>query len=86
MPRTYGAILKGNRLEWVRKALDYEGNCSIPVKVTILEEGALPKNIPRGQEMAAILEKLAESGAFSEIEDPVSWQREIRKDRALPGS
>ena len=31
------------------------------------------------------LEKLAELGTFSEIEDPVAWQREIRKDRPLPG-
>ncbi|PID98478.1 MAG: hypothetical protein CSA83_01055 [Actinomycetales bacterium] len=28
---------------------------------------------------------LQKSGAFSEIEDPVAWQREIRKDRPLPG-
>ena len=31
------------------------------------------------------LKKLAELGTFSEIEDPVAWQREIRKDRPLPG-
>lgn len=28
---------------------------------------------------------LQKSGAFSDIEDPVAWQREIRKDRPLPG-
>lgn len=28
---------------------------------------------------------LQASGAFAEIEDPVAWQREIRKDRPLPG-
>lgn len=31
------------------------------------------------------LKNLHESGAFSDIDDPVEWQREIRKDRPLPG-
>lgn len=39
----------------------------------------------RGQQVAAILQELADLGAFSEIEDPVKWQRNIRADRALPG-
>ena len=28
---------------------------------------------------------LADMGTFDGIEDPVAWQREIRKDRPLPG-
>jgi len=31
------------------------------------------------------LEKLAKMKVFSEIKDPVAWQRQIRKDRPLPG-
>jgi hypothetical protein len=31
------------------------------------------------------LQTLAEMGTFAEIEDPVEWQRQIRKDRPLPG-
>ena len=38
-----------------------------------------------GGRMAEALEKLAASDAFSEISDPSEWQREIRKDRPLPG-
>lgn len=30
------------------------------------------------------LEQLAKSGGISNIDDPVQWQREIRKDRILP--
>ncbi|MGA2496667.1 MAG: hypothetical protein ABSH20_02940 [Tepidisphaeraceae bacterium] len=30
-------------------------------------------------------EKLRQMNPFREIEDPVAWQREIRKDRPLPG-
>lgn len=29
------------------------------------------------------LEQLARTNAFAEIEDPVEWQREMRKDRQL---
>jgi hypothetical protein len=39
----------------------------------------------RGQQVAAILQELADLGAFSEIEDPVKWQHNIRADRSLPG-
>jgi hypothetical protein len=35
--------------------------------------------------MAEALERLAAADALSRIEDPVEWQREIRKDRPLPG-
>ena len=34
---------------------------------------------------AAALRYLSEAGTFGGITDPVAWQREIRKDRPLPG-
>lgn len=40
------------------------------------------------QDRAAIqkaFKELQEIGAFKSIVDPVAWQREIRKDRSLPG-
>ena len=39
----------------------------------------------RGRQMADALSKLGESGAFSGIENPSAWQRDIRRDRPLPG-
>lgn len=38
-----------------------------------------------GRQVAAILQELADLEAFSEIEDPVKWQRKIRADCFLPG-
>lgn len=32
-----------------------------------------------------ILRQLQEAGAYKDIKDPVAWQREIRRDRPLPG-
>lgn len=33
----------------------------------------------------SLFKQLQELGAYKDIKDPVAWQREIRKDRPLPG-
>lgn len=41
---------------------------------------------PNGAKVARLMAQIAERGtAFREIDDPAAWQREIRKDRPLPG-
>lgn len=40
---------------------------------------------PNGVAMAKIMERMAAREALAEIEDPSAWQREVRKDRPLPG-
>ena len=82
MGESYRAILRGDRLEWMGAAPSRVAN-EQPVEVTILDESA--STADRRRRMAQALEKLAEIDAFSEISDPVEWQREIRKDRPLPG-
>jgi hypothetical protein len=82
MGNSYRAILKGNELEWTGPGpvdLDPEQ----PVEVTILDTP--DQNADRGKRMVEALEKLAASDAFSEISDASEWQREIRRDRPLPG-
>ena len=79
---TYRAILRGDRLEWTDPG-PVDLNAEQPVEVTILDEPDQTAN--RRKRMAEALEKLAASDAFSEISDPSEWQREIRKDRPLPG-
>ena len=39
----------------------------------------------RGKRIKALLTELARMKVFSEITDPVAWQRNSRKDRPLPG-
>jgi len=36
-----------------------------------------------GKDVAAILKEIADNGGLG-IEDPLEWQREIRKERTLP--
>ena len=82
--QTYRAILKGNRLEWI-DAAPTGVNAEQPVEVTIVNSPDNSDAVTRGRRMVEILERLAATNAFSEISDPSEWQREIRKDRPLPG-
>lgn len=82
---TYRAVLKGDRLEWQGEAPpETEGDRELPVDVTILRDESFSA-AQAGERMAAALEKLAASQAVASIEDPVEWQREVRRDRPLPG-
>ncbi len=87
MPSTYKAVLTGDTLAWSDEVpeLVVTGQ-PVPVQVTILDEPVLQsQQQPRGHLMAAALERLAATSGLSSITDPSNWQREIRKDRDLPG-
>ena len=82
MKRAYKAILHGDRVEWLDGAPDAKG--PIQVYVTISNLPDLDGSESEGQTVFDMLQALADMGAFDDIEDPVAWQREIRKDRPLP--
>jgi len=84
MLEKYRAIIHGNKIEWegdAPKAL--AKNATIEVDVTVVSKNPVLKK-PDGKKMAAALEKIAASGGVDSIGDPLKWQRNIRKDRALP--
>jgi hypothetical protein len=87
MPRTYKAILRGDRVQWLGDAPDTNGG--IPVEVIVVSDTdrrASPDDTEvRRRQVHEALEALAASNPFAEITDPIAWQREIRKDRPLPG-
>lgn len=99
MSKTYDAILKGDRLEWAGEPPgEVAAGPGVPVRVTFPRRNgtarinfvdspaeAAPWTEEKRRELEEILERLAASKAFAEIDDPVAWQREIRKDRPLPG-
>ena len=39
----------------------------------------------RSERIKTALQTLAELGTFADITDPLEWQRQLRKDRPLPG-
>jgi len=71
-------------LEWT-DAAPTDLNAEQSVEVTIVSSPTDSDVVARGRRMVEILERLAAMNAFSEISDPSEWQREIRKDRPLPG-
>jgi hypothetical protein len=82
MFRTYEAVIKGNLIEWQGEIPPLKEETRVQVTI---EEPPLISKEERKRALLAALDGLAASGAFSEIKDPVAWQREIRKDRPLPG-
>lgn len=45
----------------------------------------LPEPTQNREKIQNILRQLQEVGAYKDVTDPIAWQREIRKDRSLPG-
>ena len=84
IPERYkkGAVLNGNSVKW----LDGPPEADEPVQTYVIildkDKPDFPEN--RGAIMAGLLEILGDLGAFADIEDPVAWQREQRKDRPMP--
>ena len=94
MTRTYSALLRGDRLEWTGEVPEAPATDEgVRVTVTMLGESSSTAQAPanggsdpvKWAEAVAALKRLAARGTFAHITDPVAWQREIRKDRPLPG-
>ena len=83
MKRAYKAIIHSDRIEW----LDVPPENKYPLEVSIVigEEIRPGEDDELSKPVSQYLQALADMGTFAEIEDPVAWQREIRKDRPLPG-
>lgn len=87
MPATYRAILHGNHLEWRgQEPEELPTDRDVEVVVTILDNLESPADSKaRGAAIVEPLRKLAAAGGPKGFGDPVEWQRETRKGRALPG-
>ena len=83
MKQVFKAILHGDRVEWLDDAPESDG--PIQVYVSVMEVKRDDDLEPGQKSIVELFQALADSGAFADIEDPVAWQREQRKDRPLPG-
>ena len=84
MQRIYRATLHENRVSWIDDPPTL--NAPTLVEITFLVDETEAERRERGRRAAEALREIAHiGGAFSRIEDPVAWQREIRRDRLLPG-
>lgn len=81
MPMTYTAVVRDGRLEWEGEAPTLPPGARL--RVEVVEPPPAP---PRGPAMAAVMEAFAAAGGPTSFpHDLVEWQREMRKDRPLPG-
>ncbi|PKM37069.1 MAG: hypothetical protein CVV06_07770 [Gammaproteobacteria bacterium HGW-Gammaproteobacteria-10] len=55
------------------------------LKLKTLPQQEKSDNVPTGTKLARLMEEAATKNLFADIKDPAAWQREIRKDRPLPG-
>lgn len=76
---TYRAILQGSTLIWLDSPPDLPADTEVHITPR-----SNPPGRSQGAAMATALEKLAQINAFHGV-DPVSWQREMRQDKPLPG-
>lgn len=80
MLREYSAILDGDQVKWTGESP--RAGRPVHVKITVEESAEEPS--AQGRAMAEAARRVAELNPFADIEDPVAWQREMRKDRPLP--
>lgn len=82
MKKTYRAILQDDRVEW----LDGKPNpqASVEVEISVREDEPQITAKERRAKAAAALHNIAKMGGTG-IEDPVTWQREQRKNWSSTG-
>ncbi len=86
MLTTYKARLHGSRVHWIEEQPNaVMADQDIEVLITILSERrqSVETIENRGERMAQCLENIARTGGVRGIDDPVAWQRELRRDRRL---
>lgn len=79
MLQTYRAILKGDQVVWTGRRPQALENERIPVEITVLEAEPGDALSARASIRAAALGALVRAGGITD-EDPVEWQRELRRD------
>jgi hypothetical protein len=77
MSRFYHAILVDGQLHWLDDVPESlrRGTKEVQVRVTIEKQD----NGDDEGELSSLLDELAEADPFSDIDDPVEWQRGLRR-------
>ncbi len=85
MEDKFRATIHGDKIEWgnVIPSAIKDGE-SVDVFITLYEKPISQSKADACRAVAA-LQAIADRGGIKSIPDPVKWQREIRKDRPLPG-
>ena len=85
---SYEAIYDHGQLTWVGDAPSPDRSRVIVILIEGQSANDLPeadREVPNGTRLVAILTEMAEKGIGKVFGDPMEWQREVRRDRPLPG-
>ncbi|MEO5350482.1 MAG: hypothetical protein H7836_12665 [Magnetococcus sp. YQC-3] len=88
MLQSYEAIDDHGRLTWTGEAPQLVRGRVMVTLVNDLADGQPTENnsrVPNGDRIADLLTEMAEKGIGKIFGDPMEWQREVRRDRPLPG-
>jgi hypothetical protein len=80
---TYKAILNGNQVNWVDETPPVDQNVEVLITLLTQETSNEKQASKLNEQLAYCLEKIAEGGGITGIDDPVSWQKDLRQDRSL---
>ena len=83
MPQTCHATIEDDHIVW--KDTEHPDTKRKPLEVQVTVRDAAPEGAAAGTPLDALKELRKLGGLRHVIPDPVAWQREIRKDRPLPG-
>ena len=85
MADKYRATIHGNTVEWEgEQPAELGSREQITVEIKVVDE-PIRSDRPSSRRAVAALRRIADLGGVESIRDPAKWQREIRKDRRLPG-
>lgn len=83
MYQTVEAVVKNGIIQPI-EAIEYEENTRF-LLVRLTPQPDIVNDEVRRKKLADCFYQLAQSAAFSEVKDPVAWQKEIREDKPLFG-
>ena len=85
MEDKYKATIHGDKITWDDDVPPtIKDRKSVDVIIT-LRDRPISQSKADARRAVAALQAIADRGGITSIPDPVKWQREIRKDRPLPG-
>ncbi len=86
MLRTYKATIRNNQVQWENTSNELiKSDHPVPVLITLLDESFSEDKNERCRNIGMALNSLVQIHAFAHVKDPVSWQRESRQERRIPG-
>lgn len=80
---TYEGVLKGDQIEWVDNRPPQERPVRVTVTIIQEEDEGQNRNESWGERLAEVMSQLAKRRPFQAIDDPVEWQRNVRRDREI---